>query len=91
VNRIVLDTKIVVSAFLWGGTSRQVITEAIQRGDLLLVTDDMLRELENTLNKPKFDLQLRLINKTRAEIIGEYRQVTVRVAPLQFLQKSYAM
>ena len=80
-NRVVLDTNIVVSAFLWGGTPRLLITGAIESGIILLSSDDILAELERTLNKSKFDDQFRLIKKTRSQITSEYSQLTTIVVP----------
>jgi putative PIN family toxin of toxin-antitoxin system len=81
VNRVVFDTNVVVSAFLWGGTSRLAMTRAIETGVLLLATDDTLNELEKALNKPKFDARMRLAGKTSAEVAHEYTEMTTRVIP----------
>lgn len=80
-KRIVLDTNIVVSAFLWGGTPRRVLTAAIENGILLLSSDEIINEVEETLNKLKFDDQLRLIGKTREEIVAEYARLVTLVPP----------
>lgn len=80
-KRIVLDTNIVVSAFLWGGTPRQVISAAIENGILLLSSDEIINEVEQTLNKLKFDDQLRLIGKTREQIVSEYAHLVTLVPP----------
>jgi len=81
VNRIVLDTNIVVSAFLWGGMSRLVITRAIEMGTSLLVSEGTLQELERTLNKPKFEGQFGIIGKTPAQIVHEYAELTTKTVP----------
>lgn len=80
-KRIVLDTNIVVSAFLWGGTPRRVISAAIENGILLLSSDEVINEVERTLDKVKFDDQLRLIGKSSAEIVSEYSRLVTLVPP----------
>jgi uncharacterized protein len=81
VKRFVLDTNIVVSAILWGGTPRLVLAKIIEMGILILNSDDLLRELERTLSKPKFDDHLRLIAKTGAQITSDYSHLTTLVVP----------
>ena len=83
--RIVLDTNIVVSAFLWGGKPQQLIAQAIEKGVILVTTRDIFQEIEKTISKPKFDGQFRLIGKTRLEIAREYAALTTQVPPTAVL------
>ena len=78
-KRVLLDTNIVVSAFLWGGTPRQVIASAVEAGIVLLSSDDTVHELERTLNKAKLSDQLSRIGKLPAEIVQQYSQLTTPV------------
>jgi hypothetical protein len=45
----------------------------------LLITPEMKHEFAQTLNKSKFDKQLRFINRTRAEIIEAYQGIATEV------------
>jgi putative PIN family toxin of toxin-antitoxin system len=81
-KHVLLDTNIVISAFLWGGTPRQVIAAAIEAGILLLTSDEILVEIERTLSKEKLYNQLRLVRKSPSEIAFEYSRLTILVSPL---------
>jgi len=68
--RVVVDTNILVSAFLFGGTSEQVFLAGL-RGEIQLLTSlPLLKELEKVL-KEKFKLSIDLVR----EIIEEVREV----------------
>ena len=57
--RVVADTNVLISAFLFGGVSDQVFLAGL-RGEIQLITSDpLLKELERILkNKFKLDVQL---------------------------------
>jgi putative PIN family toxin of toxin-antitoxin system len=52
--KIVLDTNIFVSAFFWGGKPEAIIERVRCNLDILFVTDEIIREIERVLRKPKF-------------------------------------
>lgn len=76
-----VDTNILISAFLWGGIPAAVLTQCLTLKIQLLHTDDTLEEFVKTLNKPKFDKQLAAHQLTRDIIIDRYPQFSTLVLP----------
>ena len=56
--KIVLDVNVWVSALLWGGLPTKIFYLARQNRLIILVSDSILKELENTLKREKFKQQL---------------------------------
>ena len=83
--RVVLDTNVVVSALLWGGTPERLI-ELAGEGSLELFTSEaLLAELAGILGRSKFAQKLRQKNLSAAEIVARYREIaeTVEAAPIE--------
>ena len=83
--RVVLDTNVVASALLWGGTPERLI-EAAGDGLLELVTSEaLIAELAGILGRAKFAAKLRQKNLSAAEILARYREIaeTVDAAPIE--------
>jgi len=78
--RAVLDTNVVASALLWGGTPERLI-EAAGEGTLELVTSEaLLAELAGILGRPKFAHKLGEKNVAATEIVSRYREIAEIVA-----------
>ena len=80
-ERLVLDTNIIVSAFLWGGKPQLIITTLIEKGGILLSSRELLEELEQTLTKPKLQKVIGLSGKTSAELVAEFSRISQIVEP----------
>ena len=83
--RVVLDTNVVASALLWGGTPERLI-EAAGEGSLELFTSEaLIAELAGILGRAKFATKLRQKNLSAAEIVARYREIaeTVEAAPIE--------
>ena len=83
--RVVLDTNVVTSALLWGGTPERLI-EAAGEGSLELFTSEaLIAELAGILGRAKFAAKLRQKNLSAAEIVARYREIaeTVEAAPVE--------
>ena len=80
--RAVLDTNVVVSALLWGGTPERLIQAAID-GQLELATSPALvEELREVLARPPFAQRL-VQQRLRAEqAISLYARLATQVSPL---------
>ena len=80
--RLVLDTNCVVSAFLWGGTSRQIIDAAVEGQCRLFTSGALLAELEEVLARDKFRPRFLTAQISVVQLLTEYTgQVTVVHAP----------
>ena len=74
--RVVLDTNVVASALLWGGSPEQLI-EAAGDGRLALLTSEaLLAELAGILERAKFAAKLTAKNTSTTEIVARYRELT---------------
>jgi len=78
--RILLDTNIYISAILFKGKPRQILQELVDEKVTGYISNEILKELEDTLSKPKF----RLTNDFIQIILSEIREVTklVSITPL---------
>jgi putative PIN family toxin of toxin-antitoxin system len=85
--RVVLDTNVVASALLWGGTPERLI-ELAGEGSLELFTSQALAELAGILERAKFGQKLRQKNLAAAEIVSRYRELaeTVEAPPIEEAQ-----
>lgn len=79
-KRVIIDTNILISAFLWGGRPAAVLTRCLALNIQMLYTDATLAEFVETLNKPKFDRQLARRDFTRDVIIDRWRQFSTLVS-----------
>ena len=52
--KVVFDTNVLVSAFLWHGTAKEIFVFAEQGVFSICVTKEILDELERVLSYPKF-------------------------------------
>lgn len=81
--RIVVDTNVIVSAFLWGGTPRRLL-DAIKEQQLELFTSRaLIAELEDVLAREKFAAQLSRTRFTSAFLIARYTQLATLIAPAE--------
>ena len=83
--RAVLDTNVITSALLWGGTPERLI-EAAGAGSLELFTSEaLIAELAGILGRAKFAARLRQKNLSAAEIVMRYREIaeTVETMPIE--------
>jgi putative PIN family toxin of toxin-antitoxin system len=54
--KIVIDTNIFVSSFLWKGNPRKIIDRVTSRFDKLYITDEILAEIRKVMLREKFKL-----------------------------------
>ena len=83
--RVVLDTNVVSSALLWGGTPERLIELAGEGSIELFTSEALLAELAGILGRSKFAQKLRQKNLSAAEIVARYREIaeTVEAAPIE--------
>jgi len=79
--RIVVDTNLIASALLWGGTPEALLSLARQLRVTLYTSPALLAELEEILERPKFAEALRRVDSTPAQLTGDYRALAQVVLP----------
>jgi putative PIN family toxin of toxin-antitoxin system len=66
--RVVLDTNVLVSAFIYGGNPRRIV-ELVVSGELeMSISDPLVQELQEVLLRQQFDLSPQLVRTAIAEI-----------------------
>ena len=83
--RVVLDTNVVASALLWGGTPERLIQAADEEGLELFTSEALIAELAGILERPKFAAKLAELNSSPAELVARYREIAeiVEAATIQ--------
>ena len=70
--RLVLDTNVIVSALLWGGTPERLIALAGDGALELVTSHALLSELARLLSRPKLAAQLERKGLTAQEVLARY-------------------
>jgi putative PIN family toxin of toxin-antitoxin system len=79
--RAVIDTNVLLSALLWGGTPRALL-EHVRNGTLTFISSPaLLAELSRVMERPKFDVILLRSNTSRAQTLAEVRQLAEVIDP----------
>ena len=79
--RVVADTNVLVSAFLWTGPPHRLLTAA-ERGRLTLYTSPVLiEELADVLARRKFAPRLRALEVTVEELVVGYLKLARLLVP----------
>lgn len=83
--RVVLDTNVVASALLWGGTPERLIQAADDGGLELFTSEALIAELASILQRAKFAAKLAQLNSSPAEVVARYREIadTVEAPPIE--------
>lgn len=85
--RLVLDTNILVSAFLWDGTPGKLIELAGEQEVELYTSQALLDELAEVLRRKKLSRQVQATGFTAAEIVKHYRRLAHRVTVRQLTRR----
>jgi putative PIN family toxin of toxin-antitoxin system len=84
-RKVVFDTNILISGYLWKGSARQAI-EKVRQGEWIhLVSKDTIEELVRVLAYPKFGLTPREMEPIIFDLmeISEYVEVTSRIEAIK--------
>lgn len=79
--RVVADTNLIVSAFLWGGVPRQVLDAAEAQRLELFTSRALIAELEDVLARAKLAAQLSQTRFTAAYLLARYTQLATLIEP----------
>jgi putative PIN family toxin of toxin-antitoxin system len=78
--RVVADTNVIVSGFLWGGTPRRLL-DAVEKRKLELFTSRaLITELEDVLLRAKLAERMRRTRFTPAFLLSRYTQLATLIA-----------
>jgi putative PIN family toxin of toxin-antitoxin system len=80
--RVVIDTNVIISGFLWYGLPRRIIDLAVERKISVFVSLEILIELERVLGYPYILKRLRRIERTGQDIIKEFKEYAEIVSPV---------
>jgi len=73
--KVVLDTNVLTSAFLWQKDAKEIFNLAKENKIQICVTKEILNEFYRVLNYSKFSSRLKLIGKNPGEIINEFLEI----------------
>lgn len=73
--RVVLDTNVVASALLWGGTPQRLIQATDEEGLELFTSEVLITELAGILGRANFASKLAQLNSSPAEVVARYREI----------------
>lgn len=79
--RVVLDTNVVASAVLWGGTPRLLLQAARERRFELFTSTAMLAELTDILARRKFAKKIAASQRSIDQLVDGYAQLAALVRP----------
>ena len=76
--RVVLDTNVLVSAFISDGKPRELFRKGIENQFLILTSDSMLKELVRVLGRPKFKTNPDEIRRITLALLSSAEVVDVK-------------
>ena len=79
--RVVLDTNVVVSGFLWGGVPRQLLQAARENRLRLFTSTPLLLELTDILGRAKFARKLAAAQLSIDQLVERYALLATVVHP----------
>ena len=79
--RVVLDTNVVASGFLWGGVPRQLLHAAREKKLQLYTSTTLLLELTDILGRAKFVRKLAAAQLSVDELVERYALLATVVHP----------
>jgi uncharacterized protein len=84
--RIVLDTNVVASAILWGGTPSLLLQAARERKVELFTSAALLAELTDIFGRSKFDNKIASSGLTIDQLVDRYAALAALVRPMPTLR-----
>lgn len=75
--KVILDVNVWISAILWDGIPDQIIILAENKKIRIFISEPLLQELENTLNRSKFKSKLQSLDLTVEQIINATKKLAI--------------
>lgn len=85
--RVVIDTNVLVSAFLWGGTPGQLIESAGEQAVQLFTSRTLLDELSEVLHRQKLAKSVQATGFTAVQLVRNFRRLARLVAARKLAQQ----
>lgn len=79
--RVVVDTNVLVSALLWGGAPKTLLSAARAQRLTLYTSAPLIAELEDVLSRPKLASRFTAIGSQPADLIDRYLALAHFVTP----------
>lgn len=88
--RVVFDTNIIVSGYLWSGAPRSAINVVLEGRAKLLASEALIDELKDVLSRPKFAKRLDIVAQTAEQIVVDHLKhlEIVEVTPIPLTIKA---
>lgn len=75
--KVVLDTNIWISAWLWGGILRNLIGLARRKEMIICTSKPLLNELENTLSYKKLQKKILSLGLTKEQLLTGTKEISI--------------
>ena len=85
--RLVVDTNVLVSAFLWQGTPGRLIELVGEKEIALYTSRALIEELSEVLHRKKLSKQVAATGLSAAQMIRNYRRLAIFVASPQLARQ----
>lgn len=85
--KLVVDTNILVSAFLWQGTPGRLIELAGERECRLFTSRVLLDELADVLQRKKLEKQVRDTGLTAVQLLRNYQKLSTTITARRLAQQ----
>jgi putative PIN family toxin of toxin-antitoxin system len=85
--KLVVDTNILVSAFLWQGTPGRLIELAGERECILFTSRVLLAELADVLQRKKLEKQVQATGLTAAKLLRNYQKLSTTIPARRLAQQ----
>ena len=79
--RVVADTNVLVSAFLWSGVPHRILISAEAHRVTLYTSPTLIDELVGVLERPRFTPRLRMLQVTAEELVIGYLKLAHLIVP----------
>lgn len=82
--RVILDTNVVISGFLWPGVCTQLFALAVDGQLALFTSQELIDELSGVIGRRKYKEVIARTGFTAAQLIKQYRRLVYSVSTKKF-------
>lgn len=83
---VVLDTNLIISGMLWGGTPKTILQMAQQHHIQTISSEPLIEELKDVITRDKFQKFLNQLQKTPDDVVNSYLSYTRVIEPVELPQ-----